>query len=269
MRGPARWGSGVCTDSGLSDRSCNRSSGTTVERVIHDVDETIRVIVERDVLNGAGVDVSFEAPTKEWAARQTGPTLSFYLYDIREDLNRRLVEFVETRDQNGFVTDRRQPPRRYKLSYLATAWTQRPEDEHRLLSAVLGAFIRADILPGDVLQGALADELDPVKVTIALPPPPDRSLSDVWNALGGELKPSLDLVVTAPFATERTLQIGPPVTEEPRVRFADDGDAREEVARQRRASPPASEREPVAAEEIRGGRTDAGRHVRAKWLPRR
>ena len=34
---------------------------------------------------------------------------------------------------------------------------------------------------------------------MALPPPEDRALSDVWSALGGELKPSLDLVVISPF----------------------------------------------------------------------
>jgi hypothetical protein len=36
-------------------------------------------------------------------------------------------------------------------------------------------------------------------------------LSDVWSALGGELKPSLDLVVYAPFDIQRNLDIGPPV----------------------------------------------------------
>ncbi|HSK97372.1 MAG TPA: DUF4255 domain-containing protein [Euzebyales bacterium] len=237
--------------------------------MIHDVDETIREIVRRHVLNGSGIDVSFEAPTSEWAAKQSGPALNFYLYDIREDLNRRLVEFVETRNSEGFVTDRRQPPRRYKLSYLATAWTQRPEDEHRLLSAVLAAFIQSDILPFDVLQGSLADADDPVKVTIALPPPQDRSLSDVWSALGGELKPSLDLVVTAPFDPVRTLQIGPPVLEEPRLRFEDDDGRREEVARAGRRPPrAAADREPIAAEEVQAGATESGRHVHSKWLPR-
>lgn len=195
--------------------------------MIHDVDETIREIVRRDVLNGSGVEVSFEAPTSEWAARQSGPTLNFYLYDIREDLSRRWIGPVETRNTTGMVTDRREPPRRYKLSYLATAWTQRPEDEHRLLSAVLGAFIRSDILPEDTLQGSLSHGIDPVSVTIALPPPQDRSLSDVWSALGGELKPSLDLVVTAPFDPQQTLDVGPPVLDDPRVRFVG-GDGRDE-----------------------------------------
>ncbi len=42
-------------------------------------------------------------------------------------------------------------------------------------------------------------------------------MSDVWTALGGELKPSLDLVVTTPLLTGRERSVGPPVLEEPRI----------------------------------------------------
>ena len=45
-------------------------------------------------------------------------------------------------------------------------------------------------------------------LSIALPPPEDRSLADVWSALGGELKPSLDLVISAPFDTARVAARG-------------------------------------------------------------
>jgi hypothetical protein len=38
----------------------------------------------------------------------------------------------------------------------------------------------------------------------------------VWSALGGELKPSLDLVVTAPVDVARAIPAGPPVLEEPK-----------------------------------------------------
>jgi hypothetical protein len=48
-------------------------------------------------------------------------------------------------------------------------------------------------------------------VSVALPPPEDRSFADVWSALGGELKPSLDLVVTAPVDGGRRYPAGPPV----------------------------------------------------------
>ena len=69
------------------------------------------------------------------------PTIDVYLYDIREDLRRRerglLNEYDE--DQTRIIA-RHLPPRHFKLSYLVTAWTQRPEDEHRLLSALLLAL---------------------------------------------------------------------------------------------------------------------------------
>jgi hypothetical protein len=98
-----------------------------------------------------------------------------------------------------------------------TAWTQRPEDEHRLLSAVLGCFIRSDALPREMYQGALVDQPDVLRVTVGLPLPKDRQLSDIWSALGGELKASLDLVVMAPFISGRDLAVGPIVTEQPRI----------------------------------------------------
>ena len=193
--------------------------------MIHDVDESLRALVRRDVLNEAGIEISFDAPTREWSTRRNAPALNLYLYEIREDLTRRGEQFEERRDEQGFVTGRRPPPRKFKLSYLITAWTQRAEDEHRLLSAVLTCFLGFDAIPAEVLQGDLAEQAEPVRVTIALPLAPDRSITDVWTALGGELKPSLDLIVTCPFDTGRRMWVGPPVMEEPRIGFT--GMARE------------------------------------------
>src|SRR6266536_618567 len=186
--------------------------------MINDVDESLRVLIRRDALNGSNVEIAFDAPSKDWAARQNTPTVNLYLYDVREDLERRRVQYEDVKETVGereIIVDRRLPPRKFKLSYLVTAWTQRPEDEHRLLSAILSCFIRSDALPSDILQGTLAEvrpprtQPEPVRVTVALPPPQDRSISDVWTALGGELKASLDLVVTAPFDTRRTFEVGP------------------------------------------------------------
>ena len=187
--------------------------------MIHDVDESLRALVRRDVLNEAGIEISFDAPTREWSTRRNAPVLNLYLYEIREDLTRRGEQFEERRDERGFVIGRRPPPRKFKLSYLITAWTQRPEDEHRLLSAVLTCFLGFDAIPAEVLQGDLAEQGEPVRVTIALPLAPERSITDVWTALGGELKPSLDLIVTCPFDTGRRMWVGPPVMEEPRIGF--------------------------------------------------
>ena len=191
--------------------------------MIQDVDESLRALVKRDALNGSKADIAFDAPNKEWSSRRNTPTVDLYLYDIREDLEQREVMWEEVRgdSQNArLITERRPPPRRFKLSYLVTAWTQRPEDEHRLLSALLACFLRNQTMPADMLTGALAQTRQPITLNIALPPPQDRSISDVWSALGGELKASLDLVVNAPFEVKVAIPAGPPVLEEPRFTFA-------------------------------------------------
>ena len=186
--------------------------------MIHEVDEALRRLVLRDAVDGTGVELSFEAPTKEWAARRNAPTVDVYLYDLREDVERRDQQYQPVRDENGRVVERRPPPRRFKLSYLVTVWTQRPEDEHRLLSSLLACFLAHPTVPRDTLSGGLGEQPQPVTIEVALPPTADRSLADVWSALGGELKPSLDLVVTAPMDTGRVLAAGPPVLEELRLR---------------------------------------------------
>jgi Pvc16 N-terminal domain len=236
--------------------------------MIQDVDESLRALVKRDALNGSKADVAFDAPTKEWSSRRNTPTVDLYLYDIREDLEQREVMWEDirgdTRDPR-LITERRPPPRRFKLSYLVTAWTQRPEDEHRLLSALLGCFLRHPIMPSDALSGILVEARQPILLNIALPPPQDRSISDVWSALGGELKPSLDLVVNAPFEIKVAIPAGPPVLEEPRFSFAGpDGETEQSPgsaarpAKGRRAAAAAEDAKPVGAPPP-GGPTASGR----------
>src|SRR5437763_11739081 len=188
--------------------------------MIQDVDESLRALVKRDALNGSKADVAFDAPTKEWSSRRNTPTVDLYLYDIREDLEQREVMWESVRDDSGFITERRRPARRFKLSYLVTAWTQRPEDEHRLLSSLLSCFLRNQTMPVELITGSLVGARLPITLNIALPPPQDRSISDVWSALGGELKASLDLVVNAPFEIKVAIPAGPPVLEEPRFSVA-------------------------------------------------
>ena len=159
----------------------------------------------------------FDAPTKDWASRRNVPTIDVYLYDIREDLRRRERGLINEYDARDRITHRHLPPRHFKLSYLVTAWTQRPEDEHRLLAALLSCFLRHDAIPTDLVTGPLAEIGLPVPMTVALPPPEDRSFADVWSALGGELKPSLDVVVSAPTDTGQRYEAGPPVVKPGRI----------------------------------------------------
>ncbi|WP_285564485.1 DUF4255 domain-containing protein [Streptomyces sp. RTGN2] len=182
--------------------------------MIHEVDDVLRSLIRAEVLEGGQIAVVFDAPTREWAAKVNAPMVNLYLYDIREDMRRRERGLHNEYDERGAVVARRRPPRYFKLSYLITAWTKRPEDEHRLLSSLLSCLLAYEALPPERLAGSLARIGAAVPMSIALPPPEDRSFADVWSALGGELKPSLDLVVSVPVTASPTYTAGPPVGEE-------------------------------------------------------
>jgi hypothetical protein len=184
--------------------------------MIQEVDQALEALVRREALNGSRVEVLFDAPTKDWVARRNAPTLDIYLYDIREDTARRQIVPELVRDQATHVGgQKRMPPRRFRLSYLVTAWTQRPEDEHRILSACLAAFVRNETIPAELVAGSLSTSDLPVILTVGMPVGPDRTIADVWSAMGGELKPSLDLVATAPLDANWTWSVAAPVTEGP------------------------------------------------------
>ncbi|MGW3358526.1 DUF4255 domain-containing protein [Streptomyces bungoensis] len=225
--------------------------------MIHEVDEVLKTLLGGGALAGSGIDVAFDAPTRDWAARRNAPTINAYLYDIREDVNRRQRGHVPVLDARDVVVKRRQPPRWFRLSYLVTAWTKQPQDEHRLLSAVLANLIPRELLPPAELPGALGALGLTVPLSVAGIQTESRSLAEIWSALGGELKPSLDLVVTAPFPAYPEYDAGPPVTEGAAVRVRT-LDGAPEVAEERAHRP----RQVAAARDARkaaGRRGGAGR----------
>lgn len=205
--------------------------------MIHEVDEALRSLIASDALMNK-TDVVFEAPTKEWAARRNAPTVNLFLYDVRENLTRRQTGRMEEYDENGVVVGWRQPPRWFDLSYLATAWTKHPQDEHRLLSALLGCFVGHETLPPQRLGGSLASLQLTVSLRAARPLEDNRAVTDVWSSLGGELKASIDLLVTAPLIGERD-PAGQPVTDALVARTSQT-DGRPDAARRLRYDDPAT-----------------------------
>ena len=185
--------------------------------VLQDVDDSIRAFLRSYARITNDIDIVFDAPTRDWASRRNGPGLDVFLYDIRENLDRRQALMEDSRDGDGFVSRRPFATRWYNLSYLITAWTQRPEDEHRLLGSVLMGFLEIHALPRDVLVGSLASMERQVFLTVGRPLAQERSISDIWSALGGELKPSLDLVLVVPFEPTGGFPVGPPVLEAPSI----------------------------------------------------
>lgn len=250
--------------------------------MINEVDEALRTLVKTDVVNGTDVEILFDAPTRDWASRRNTPSIDLYLYDLREDTKRRSAGTYEQRDDRGMVSQRQALPRYFKLAYLITAWTQRPEDEHRLLSAILACFMRYEVLPPFALTPMLAQTGYPLAVQIAYPPPEDRQVSDVWSSVGGDLKPSVDLVITLPIQPDKFFDIAQAVMAPMRLRSVGhttmdmeddvrqgrtpDGSAVENGSNGRDATVPVPEAEPA---EDAAGKTQARPAVTGKPRPRK
>jgi uncharacterized protein DUF4255 len=227
--------------------------------VIHEVDDVLKGLLGGGALAGSGIDVSFDAPTRDWAARRNAPAINAYLYDIREDVQRRQRGHAAVRDERHIEVKRRRPPRWFRLSYLVTAWTRQPQDEHRLLSAALATLLPRELLPPSELPGALGAMGLSMPMTVAGIHTESRSLAEIWSALGGELKPSIDLVVTAPFPGYPDYDAGPPVTEGAlvRVRGMDSDPPGPDDERAHRPHQVAAAREAREAARAGGGRSGA------------
>ncbi|MER0240638.1 DUF4255 domain-containing protein [Streptomyces sp. HSW2009] len=181
--------------------------------MIHEVDDALQRLLDESGLADSGVEVVFDAPTRDWAARRSAPPVCVFLYDIREDATRRGGgSGGEEYDADGLVVARRAPARWFLLTYLVTAWASRSQDEHRLLAQVLTTLTAAEALPQRLLTGSLAALGRPVDLGLVGTGPDTPAAADVWSALGGEFRPSLEVQVRAPLAGA-SRAAAPPVTE--------------------------------------------------------
>ena len=109
----------------------------------------------------------------------------------------------------------------------------------------------------------------PVYLEVAQPPSQERSLADVWSALGGELKPSLDLVVVAPMVVDSSAYFGPPIQEGPSIGIASTNGASERRSGGRQVEGPL-EIEPSTTELLpaNAGAKDGGVRLRVSGVRR-
>lgn len=166
--------------------------------MLNDVDETLKQFLIADVpIERGEVDVSFERPTREWSGRLSKPTLNLFMFDIRERTMFRDDNPVRQRTPTGAIAQQI-PARRLDLSYLVTAWTREPEDEHRILGRVLASLYRGAEISPHHFQGELRDSEYPLLGRIA---PPDHIIkpADLWGVMDNELRTSLTWVVTSPL----------------------------------------------------------------------
>jgi hypothetical protein len=175
---------------------------------IADLDEALRTLVKRELDKHGfeGVEIAFDAPSKEWSGKLTGPTVDLFLYDMREALDRAAATPSERRSNGtSIVSD---PPLQLELTYAVTAWTKAVEDEHRLLSQVLAILYSYSSVPSDVIAQNAATTLARAETSVGRP---REEKADFWTSVGGQYKASIDYVVQIVIESGATFVRGPEV----------------------------------------------------------
>lgn len=182
---------------------------------IADLDEGLRTLLRRELKRHGfeAVEIAFDAPSKDWSGKLTGPSVNLFLYDLRQ-ASEGSTNFPQERRLNG-VTITVAPPFRLELTYAVTAWANAVQDEHRLLSQVLSILFSYQELPPDVLSESTTDADTRVGR-------PREDKADFWSAVGGQYKPSIDYVVNITVDSGATYTRGPEVrTRSVRLRKSD------------------------------------------------
>ncbi|CAB4700418.1 unannotated protein [freshwater metagenome] len=192
--------------------------------MLSDLDAALKNYLQNETIPGQSVQVALDPPTKDWAARRTGAVLNLFLADIREDVDRRDVNLREITNDQGVVVARQQANRFYLVTYLLTAWTSTPEDDHRLLGLALVAMLRQDYLPFEYVTGDLSVLVGagfPLTTRVGLRAMNERTYSEMMTAVGAEYRPPLSIIISMPVQTGTPEAAGPPQTVPPVVSIGD------------------------------------------------
>jgi len=162
--------------------------------MLADLDETLRGMLKGELERHGfeGIEIAFDAPSREWSGQLSAPAVNLFLYDLRESEEQRPSS--PTRRRVGDEWIEAPPPLVMEISYAITAWAQAVEDEHRLLSQVLSLLYAYPTLPEDMLNSRLGNGSQPLSITAKVGQAKGDK-ADFWTAVGGQYKASLDYVV--------------------------------------------------------------------------
>jgi hypothetical protein len=154
----------------------------------------------------SGTAVEFGAPDASWASDPPQDRcVGAFLYDVRE-AQPPASDGIMTRDANGHATGWQPPVRRYRVSYLLTAWPD--PSEHELLGSVLAGCATVAAIPPGCLHGVLAETGEPVPLTLASP---DRAADALrlWAGLRVRPRAALDLMAVASLVPPLLTELAP------------------------------------------------------------
>ncbi len=156
-------------------------------------------------LSAVDVDVSFEAPDRDWSATLSRPTVNCFLWDLRRSAGK-AVSGMQTVVTDGKRSYRPAFPV-VELRYVITAWTSDHGDERALLSGLMRSLLGAGVIQRQHLSAELS-HLDEPQIEMARA---GEDHMDVFKALEGKVKPGLNIVVSSQFDTGVVFPAGPPV----------------------------------------------------------
>jgi hypothetical protein len=182
-----------------------------MEGVLADVDASLSAWLGAELPAGATID--FASPAGLVDHRRTAKsarTINLFLHDIVEELEGMSGTDVYLRDASGRVSAMHAPLRRYRLTYLVTAWASDTEEEHRFLGLVLAAHSRNEVLTAPWLCGSLRQLNIPMPIRLGMV---STGVADVgrWAALGLPARAGIELTITAPVPPDLRTDIAPPV----------------------------------------------------------
>jgi hypothetical protein len=170
------------------------------------VDESLEAFFRAAVpLSATDVDVSFEAPDRDWAAKLSRPTVNAFLWDIRRSATRS-HSGVRTVTRPDGVFHQSAPPV-LELRYVVTAWTSDHGDERALLAGLLRAILAHGAIPREFLPPDYAD-FEPPSLTIARA---GEDHMEVMRLIEGQLKPGINMMLASEFDIGPGRPAGPPV----------------------------------------------------------
>jgi len=185
--------------------------------VIHDVDRSLAAWV--GTMLPPGTTVRFDAPDPAWVKNPPQqPFVDIFLYDIAQDANGLSTEAVLVRDAEGRAVARQPATRRYRLSYLLTAWSTGVKADHEMLGSVMAGCADASVIPEEFLYGTLADARLPVEIRCAPPleagGAPGASAATgtagLCQAFGIPPRAALALVLVVPLIPAPRTDLAPP-----------------------------------------------------------
>jgi hypothetical protein len=182
--------------------------------VISETDVALAQLLKSRVIGSAEIAIAFDPPNRPWIQALTGPAVNLFLFDIKENAQRREVMYEDVRDEKNVLVARRRPPARIDLHYTVSVWAApSPLVEHRILAAMLRCFLGQPLLPRELMPEALA-KLEQ-QVVLSVGSSPKRGM---FINLGGDLKAGIELTVTIPLPVLPDLAV-PPLVREARADF--------------------------------------------------